>query len=82
MKTSEFEKIIKETPQYKARFKLIKIPKWLKLSNNNHISYGRDFKNQFYLYSPDGRMIPEKQPGHNLHPYPSQFKFVNYIKVN
>lgn len=80
MKVSEFNKIIEETPIYMARFKLIKVPTWLKLESNNYLNKQEHLKGDYYLYDNHEIMIPVNE-GLVLSPFATMFKFVDYVKV-
>jgi hypothetical protein len=72
MKVKEFKQIIENVPCFKARFKLIKLPKGLK---DNSTTQG-----DYYLYN-DDLMIPEIYHSKVLSINYSIFKFIEYVKV-
>jgi len=73
MKKEDFDKACWEVPLYMARFRITSVPPWMASTGV--------VKGDMYLYHHNGVMIPEKRPGDNVHPYPSHFEFVGYVRV-
>ena len=81
MKKTDFYNATQQTPFYVARFRIIKVSRWMNYESDVTDDDPRVVKGDIFHYNFNGCMISEKLPRLNIAVCPSMFKFLDYKKI-